>query len=42
MGCAAAPKPGSAVCQLKTHRLEWGRFAPQRGASPLATKNAVV
>ena len=37
LGCAAAPGPGASVCQVKPGRLQWGRFAAQRGASPLAT-----
>ncbi len=35
--CEAAPKPANAVLTGKMRRLGQGRFATQRGASPLAT-----
>ncbi|WP_236327007.1 hypothetical protein, partial [Pseudomonas poae] len=37
LGCAAAPKPDAEPYQVHRVLLDWGRFAPQRGASPLAT-----
>ncbi len=42
LGCEAAPKSGTSECQLKPHRLEWGCFATQRGASPLTTTSPVT
>ncbi len=38
LGCAAAPKPGAEPYQVHRVLLDWGRFAPQRRASPLATE----
>ncbi|PSL93262.1 hypothetical protein C7U57_17365 [Pseudomonas sp. R9.37] len=42
LGCAAAPKPFTAVCQGTRAGLTWGRFAAQRGASPLATRSPLA
>ena len=37
LGCAAAPIQQNAVCQELLSGWLWGRYAAQRGASPLTT-----
>jgi hypothetical protein len=37
LGCAAAPIQQNAVCQELLREWLWGRYAAQRGASPLTT-----